>query len=63
MHALTSYLRNVRSEMAHVVWPTPRKAIMDVIAVVAISAIVALLITGLDYVFTGLVNYVVSKGL
>ena len=49
--------------MAHVVWPTPHKAIMDVIAVVVISAIVALLIAGLDYVFTSLVNYVVSKGL
>jgi preprotein translocase SecE subunit len=63
MNALTSYLRNVRSEMAHVVWPTPRKAIMDVIAVVVISAVTALIIAGLDYVFTGLVNYVVSRGL
>ena len=63
MNALTSYLQNVRTEMAHVVWPTPRKAIMDVIAVVLISAIVALLITALDYGFTSLVNYVVSKGL
>ena len=63
MNALTTYLQNVRNEMAHVVWPTPRKAIMDVIAVVAISAVTALIIAGLDYVFTGLVNYVVSQGL
>ena len=63
MNALTSYLQNVRNELAHVVWPTPRKAIMDVIAVVLISTIVALLISGLDYVFTGLVNYVLAHGL
>jgi preprotein translocase SecE subunit len=60
MNNLFSYFRNVRAELAHVVWPTPRKAIMDVIAVVIISAVVALLIAGLDYAFTGLVNYVVS---
>ena len=63
MKALTSYLQNVRNEMAHVVWPTPRRAITDVIAIVIISTIVALLIAGLDYVFTSAVNYVVSKGL
>ena len=63
MKALTTYLQNVRNELAHVVWPTPRKAVTDVIAVVLISAVVALLIAGLDYVFTGLVNYVVSQGL
>ncbi|MBA3789212.1 preprotein translocase subunit SecE [Patescibacteria group bacterium] len=60
MHKLTDYFRNVRAELAHVVWPSPRKAITDVIAVVLISAITALLIAGLDYVFTSLVNYVIS---
>jgi preprotein translocase SecE subunit len=63
MNAITSYFQNVRAEMAHVVWPSPRKAITDVIAVVIISAIVALIIAGLDYVFTGLVNYVISNGI
>jgi preprotein translocase SecE subunit len=63
MKALTSYLQNVRNELAHVVWPTPRRAITDVIAIVIISAIVALLIAGLDYAFTSAVNYVVSRGI
>ena len=63
MKALTSYLQNVRNELSHVVWPTPRRAITDVIAIVVISTIVALLIAGLDYVFTYGVNYVVSRGL
>jgi preprotein translocase SecE subunit len=61
MNALISYFQHVRSEMAHVVWPTPRKAIMDVIAVVLISTVTALLIAGLDYVFTGAVNYIVNR--
>lgn len=63
MKALTTYFQNVRNEMAHVVWPTPRKAIVDVIAVVLISAVVALLISGLDAAFTSAVNYVVSNGI
>jgi preprotein translocase SecE subunit len=61
MNALISYFQNVRNEMAHVVWPTPRKAIMDVIAVVLISAVTALLIAGLDYAFTSAVNYIVNR--
>ncbi len=60
MKALTSYLQNVRAELAHVVWPTPRQAAIYSALVIVISAIVALLITGLDYVFTGVVNYVVT---
>lgn len=61
MNELMSYFRNVRAELAHVVWPTPRKAIMDVVAVVLISAVTALLIAGLDFVFTGAVNYIVNR--
>ncbi|MDR3548530.1 MAG: preprotein translocase subunit SecE [Candidatus Pacebacteria bacterium] len=61
MKALISYFQHVRAELAHVVWPTPRKAIMDVIAVVIISAVTALIIAGLDYAFTGAVSYIVSR--
>jgi preprotein translocase SecE subunit len=63
MNAITTYLQNVRNEMTHVVWPTPRKAIMDVVAVVLISAAVAAIIAGLDYVFTDLVSYIVNNGI
>jgi preprotein translocase SecE subunit len=60
MKAFTSYLQNVRGELAHVVWPTPRQAMIFTALVIIISAVVALLITGLDYVFTYAVNYIVS---
>jgi preprotein translocase SecE subunit len=60
MNALTSYLRGVRTELTHVVWPSQRRAITDVIAVILISAVTAALIAGLDYVFTGIVTYIVS---
>jgi preprotein translocase SecE subunit len=60
MKALTSYFTGVRAEFAHIVWPSQRRAITDVILVVLISAITALLIAGLDYVFTQAVQYAVT---
>jgi preprotein translocase SecE subunit len=61
MNALTTYLQNVRMEMTHVVWPTTRQAITYTVIIIAVSAIVALIIAGLDYGFTSVVNYVVSR--
>jgi preprotein translocase SecE subunit len=61
MNSLTSYLRNVRMELTHVVWPTPRQAAILTALVIVISAIVAVLIAGLDAGFTSVVNYVVSR--
>ena len=55
MKSLATYLKNVRGEMAHVVWPDRNQAIRHTILIVIISALVALFITGLDYVFTGVV--------
>ncbi|HEX8591343.1 MAG TPA: preprotein translocase subunit SecE [Candidatus Paceibacterota bacterium] len=52
MNSLTTYLRNVRAELGHVVWPKRSTAIQHVILIVLISAITALFIAGLDYVFT-----------
>ncbi len=60
MKALISYFQGVRAEFTHIVWPSQHRAITDVVLVVLISAITALLIAGLDYVFTTGVNYVVS---
>ena len=55
MKSLVIYLKNVRAEMTHVVWPDRNQAVRHTILIVLISAFVALLISGLDYVFTGVV--------
>jgi preprotein translocase subunit SecE len=60
MKALASYIRGVRAEFAHIVWPSNRRAITDIIAIVVISVVTGLLIAGLDYGFTSAVNYIVS---
>jgi preprotein translocase subunit SecE len=60
MNALVTYLKNVRAEMAHVVWPNRTQAIWHTVLIVIISAVIALAIAGLDYVFTGVVSRIVG---
>lgn len=60
MRALITYLKNVRGELKHVVWPNRNQAIVHTVIIILISAFVALYISGLDYVFTGVVNRLVS---
>ena len=60
MTSLITYLKNVRAEMKHVVWPPRNQAIVHTILIILISAGVALAIAGLDYVFTGVVNRLIT---
>lgn len=59
MNSLVTYLKNVRAELAHVVWPSPRIAILQVVIIVLISAVMALIMAGLDYGFAALIQRVV----
>ncbi|MBP9816751.1 MAG: preprotein translocase subunit SecE [Candidatus Pacebacteria bacterium] len=56
MKSLFTYLKNVRAELEHVVWPKPRTAATHTLLIILISVAFALLISGFDYVFTNLVG-------
>lgn len=60
MRALISYLKNVQGELKHVVWPNKKQAMVHTAIIILISTFVALYISGLDYIFTGVVNRLVS---
>jgi preprotein translocase SecE subunit len=60
MKSLFTYLRNVRGEMAHVVWPDRKQALVHTGLIIVISAVAALYLSGLDYVFAGVVNRLVT---
>lgn len=47
-----TYLKHVREEFAHIVWPTNRKAVAHTLVVIFIAAAIALLVGILDYVFS-----------
>lgn len=60
MNSFVTYLKNVRAELAHVVWPRPRTAIIHVALIVLITVIIALIISGLDYGFSTVIERVIN---
>ena len=56
-----TYLKHVREEFAHVVWPTNRTALAHTLVVIFIAAAIALLVSLLDYAF-GLVVSRIAGG-
>lgn len=56
MNSLITYLKNVRAELGHVVWPSRSTAAAHTVIIILISAAIALLLAGLDYIFTGAVG-------
>ena len=60
MNALATYLKNVRTELSHVVWPSRRQSIIHVVLIVLISIVTALFIAALDYVLTQGIGYLLA---
>lgn len=62
MNTLVTYLKQVRTELSHVVWPRPRTALVHVALIVLITVIVGLIIAGLDYGFSTIIERFVNAG-
>lgn len=56
MERLTNFLREVRTELKKVAWPTREEAIRYTTMVVVVSGVVAIFLGGLDYVFQFVLN-------
>ena len=59
MERLTKYFKDTALEMKHVKWPTSSQALSYSLLVVLISATVALMLSGFDYLFTHLLETVI----
>ena len=57
---LITYLKHVREEFAHIVWPTTRTAVGHTFVVIFIAIIMAIIVAALDYVFSGFVTGLIS---
>lgn len=51
MTSLFTYLKHVREEFTHIVWPTRHTAIAHTLVVIFIAAAIALFVGFLDYLF------------
>ncbi len=56
MNTIINYLKSVRSELTHVVWPTKKATINHTILVIVISTIVAIFLFQLDGFFAKLLD-------
>lgn len=59
MDNLTKYFKDTAAEMRHVKWPTSTQAAIYTVLVVAVSVVVALMLSGFDYIFTRLLETVI----
>lgn len=55
-----AYLKHVREEFTHIVWPTSRTAIAHTLVVIIIAVAIALFVGLLDYLFGLAVSYVTA---
>ncbi|TSC88660.1 MAG: Protein translocase subunit SecE [Microgenomates group bacterium Gr01-1014_5] len=55
-----TFLREVKSEMEKVVWPTRNQAVQLTVMVIAVSVLVGAYIGGLDFIFTNVLNSIVK---
>ena len=60
MNALTSYLKHVRNEFAHIVWPTPRTALAHTLVVIIVAVVIAAVVGVADYGFSSAVSHIVG---
>lgn len=61
MNSFISYLKNVRAELSHVVFPTRKMVVIHTIIVIVLTIITALLLTGFDFGFTRGVNFLITR--
>lgn len=55
-----TYLKHVREEFTHIVWPTSRTAIAHTLVVIFIAVTIALLVALFDYLFGSIVTRVIG---
>lgn len=55
-----SYLKHVREEFTHIVWPSNRTALSHTLVVIFIAIAIALLVGLLDYLFGLVVSQIAS---
>ena len=60
MHAIITYLKHVREEFAHIVWPSRETAIAHTLIVVVIAAVMTVLVGMFDFLFGSVVARIIG---
>ena len=59
---IVDYLRGTRTELRKVVWPTRDEAMNLTAVVLLVTVVMTLILGGIDYVFTIVLNLILSFG-
>lgn len=57
---LINYIKDTRAELKHVNWPTRAEAIGYTVIVIVFSAIIALLLGAFDFIFSAILQKLIS---
>jgi len=60
MSKLTDYIRDTKSEMKHVSWPTKNQTINFTVVVIGVSVLVAVLLGIFDYLYQTILSLLLS---
>lgn len=60
MSRLGNYFRDTAAEMKHVSWPTQTQAMVYTALIIGVSTFVALFLGAFDYLFTQLLDIIIS---
>lgn len=55
-----TYLKHVREEFNHIVWPTSRTALAHTLVVIGIALSIAILVGLVDYIFSSVVSRIIG---
>ena len=58
MNKIVAYLQGARAELAKVVWPSRKQTIKYTLEVLAVSAFLAIFLSGLDFIFSQLLGLI-----
>lgn len=61
MKQVTTFFSEVKLELSKVTWPKRDEVVKLTLIVVLVSGILGLYVGGLDYIFTTLLTFVISK--
>mgnify|MGYP003395493387 CR=1 FL=1 len=60
MQRLINYLKDTKTELKHVSWPTGKQALVYTALIIAVSVVVAVLLVVFDFFLTWVLNWFIS---
>jgi len=61
MNSITKYFQDTARELKQVTWPTQKQALFYTALVLVISTVVALFVGAFDYLFSQVINIVITN--